>query len=511
MPGPQTIDPRYYNGQPNMMPSMPMMPSSEYVEYEAPISQIIQAPPQVIERQSVIPYRQFVPPAYTQEPEYMEHVVEIPRINVEHRERLVEVPQPQVVDRIIEVPQIQEVVKVLPPAEDEMHTVYSTRECPVVEFRDETLPPMEVAQVQYQDRYVEVPQIQEVLRVIPRIEVREIPIERIIQVPKKVIQEIEQPIFRPVPHLIQQAVEREIPVPKVQVQQVEVVKQISQPMYEEIEVMVPQPFPSYELTPGPMMEVMEVPVPQPYPVIEEKEVEVYVPQVQERFIEKIVEVPIHTETTIEVPVEVPVLQPAPRELPAQPFPVPMPYRESTVVHEPISFGLPMSEHTIVHDPVVSGPPVAVSSRILGVDTLPTQTSMVSTQVPIVKTASVVQPRVTTTQVLAPREMAAGSLPMASTTIPRERATGGLPMASTTIPMSSQVIGPGQRVGTMTPPTPPIGAVAPPFLQQPVSGQLPVQFQGGIPGSVPFRGGIPMSGRATPPMAPSMARLGPMVA
>lgn len=36
---------------------------------------------------------------------------------------------------------------------------------------------------------------------MPRIEVREIPIERVIQVPKKVVQEVEQPVYRPVPHL----------------------------------------------------------------------------------------------------------------------------------------------------------------------------------------------------------------------------------------------------------------------------------------------------------------------
>lgn len=67
--------------------------------------------------------------------------------------------------------------------------------------------------------------VQEVVRRIPRIEVREIPIERVIQVPKKVVQEIVQPVYRPVPHLVKQAVERTIPVPKVSMQQMEVVQQ----------------------------------------------------------------------------------------------------------------------------------------------------------------------------------------------------------------------------------------------------------------------------------------------
>ena len=59
------------------------------------------------------------------------------------------------------------------------------------------------------------------VRRVPRIEVREIPIERVIQagqaasysrkekhrrllqVPKKIVQEVETPVYRPVPHLVQ--------------------------------------------------------------------------------------------------------------------------------------------------------------------------------------------------------------------------------------------------------------------------------------------------------------------
>merc|ERR1719265_292530 len=103
-------------------------------------------------------------PRFQAEPEFNERVVEIPRFNIEHRERLVEVPQPQVVDRIVEVPQIQEIIKETP---GDIIPIPVTREAPVIEFRTEQLPPLEIAQVQYQDRYVEVPQIQEVLRVIP--------------------------------------------------------------------------------------------------------------------------------------------------------------------------------------------------------------------------------------------------------------------------------------------------------------------------------------------------------
>eukprot|EP00448_Togula_jolla_P025416 CAMPEP_0170650862 /NCGR_PEP_ID=MMETSP0224-20130122/46041_1 /TAXON_ID=285029 /ORGANISM="Togula jolla, Strain CCCM 725" /LENGTH=881 /DNA_ID=CAMNT_0010982577 /DNA_START=115 /DNA_END=2760 /DNA_ORIENTATION=+ len=156
------------------------------------------------------------------DPDYYEQIVEIPKVNVEILEKLVEVPEPQVVDRIIEIPQIQEVVKELPgPTEVRL----TTREVPKIEVKQvERI--VEVPEVEYEDRFVEVPIVHEIVRVIPRIQVHEIPIERIIQVPKKVIQEIEQPIYRPVPHVVKQPVERVIPVPRPSMQQMEVVNQV---------------------------------------------------------------------------------------------------------------------------------------------------------------------------------------------------------------------------------------------------------------------------------------------
>jgi hypothetical protein len=85
---------------------------------------------------------------------------------------------------------------------------------------------VEVPQIEYQDRYVEVPQVVEVVRRVPRVEVHEIPIERIIQEPKKKIEYIEQKTYSPVPRLVQQTVDRVIPVPVPQIETVEVVKQI---------------------------------------------------------------------------------------------------------------------------------------------------------------------------------------------------------------------------------------------------------------------------------------------
>lgn len=103
-----------------------------------------------------------------------------------------------------------------------------TREVPKIEVK-QVEKVVEVPNIEYRDRLVEVREVREVVRRVPRIEVREIPIERIIQVPKKVVQEVEQPVYRPVPHLVKQNIEREIPVPKPYTQTLEVVKQVSVP------------------------------------------------------------------------------------------------------------------------------------------------------------------------------------------------------------------------------------------------------------------------------------------
>mmetsp|Transcript_2543 Transcript_2543/g.6046 ORF Transcript_2543/g.6046 Transcript_2543/m.6046 type:complete len:766 (-) Transcript_2543:396-2693(-) len=159
------------------------------------------------------------------EPEYYERLVEVPKVHVENVERIIEVPQPQIVDRIIEIPQVQEIVREL-PGDIEIQVI--TREVPKIEVRQvERI--VEVPQIEYEDRYVEVEEVREVVRRIPRVEVKEIPVERIIRVPKKIIQEIEQPVYRPVPHLVRQKVEREIPIPRTQVQTMEVVRQVAMP------------------------------------------------------------------------------------------------------------------------------------------------------------------------------------------------------------------------------------------------------------------------------------------
>eukprot|EP00401_Gymnodinium_catenatum_P024450 CAMPEP_0117459778 /NCGR_PEP_ID=MMETSP0784-20121206/1657_1 /TAXON_ID=39447 /ORGANISM="" /LENGTH=855 /DNA_ID=CAMNT_0005253409 /DNA_START=47 /DNA_END=2610 /DNA_ORIENTATION=- len=207
--------------QPSLPAPSPELPAQRPVRY-------VQA--EYIDPPSEQPSWQLQPPVepvqkpmvkYDFEPEYFEQITEIPKTNVEIIERLVEVPEPQIVDRIIEVPQIQEVVREIP---GKVEVRLTTREVPRIEIQQRERVE-EVPEIEYVDRFVEVPIVHEIVRRIPRIEVHEIPVERIIQVPKKVIQEIEQPVYRAVPHLVRKPVQRQIPVPKPTIQQMEVVKQ----------------------------------------------------------------------------------------------------------------------------------------------------------------------------------------------------------------------------------------------------------------------------------------------
>merc|ERR1719161_1142657 len=149
-------------------------------------------------------------------------------------------PETQVVDRIVEVPQVQQVIREVPRIE--YHEVI--REVPKIEVRYQERPVM-VPEVRVQDKVVEVPQVQEVVRRVPRIQVHEIPVERVIQIPRKEIKWVEQPVYVPVPQVVQVPVEKVVHVPKVQVQTVEVVKQVPVPQIVDVEVDVPVYVPQY--------------------------------------------------------------------------------------------------------------------------------------------------------------------------------------------------------------------------------------------------------------------------
>merc|ERR1719502_2272427 len=97
------------------------------------VQQVVQAPPMMIDRPIMNTVMQGPQgPAFEMEPEFLERIVEIPRVQYEHVERLVEVPQPQVVDRIVEVPMIQEIIKEEAAPMSEKYVVPVERQAPVV-------------------------------------------------------------------------------------------------------------------------------------------------------------------------------------------------------------------------------------------------------------------------------------------------------------------------------------------------------------------------------------------
>lgn len=342
----------------------------------------------------------WLPPAenVTLEPEYVERVVEVPKYKEEWVERLVEVPEPMVVDRVVEVPQIQEVIKETPgPVEVELFT----REVPRVHVR-QVERVVEVPQVTYKDRFIEVPVVHEVVRRIPRIQVHEIPIERVIQVPKKVVQEIEQPVYRPVPHLVNCEVEQEIPVPRVQLQTMETVNvRGHNEEYHPPEIHVVKEVQKE-------IQVVEKPVIQPV--------------IQEVIVEKIIERPIEMQTVDYARPVAPMVSGfdwgAPDRYSQRQTAMPstMPARFPEVPMASVSVG--------TRPPVASAQVPVASARI----------NMVPSQLPMA-TAST---RPTTTAMSASATQGNG-LPMASVMVPAAQP----PMASANF-----------LQGSMTPPTPP---------------------------------------------------------
>jgi len=164
-----------------------------------------------------------------------ERIVERPREIIQWVDREVEVPgDVQVQEHIREIPQIQEIIKEVP----KVITEEVIREIPKIEvqYREKYV---DVPDIKTVDKVVEIPQVQEITRRIPRVQVIEIPVERIIHVTKKEVVEIPQPVHYPIPQVVNVPVEKEIPVPRAQIEQVEVVRQVAVPQIVDIEVDVP--------------------------------------------------------------------------------------------------------------------------------------------------------------------------------------------------------------------------------------------------------------------------------
>jgi len=367
----------------------------------------------------------WLPPAenVTLEPEYIERVVEVPRYKEEWVERLVEVPEPMVVDRVVEVPQIQEVIKETPgPVEVELFT----REVPRVHVR-QVERVVEVPQVTYKDRFIEVPVVHEVVRRIPRIQVHEIPIERVIQVPKKVVQEIEQPVYRPVPHLVNCEVEQEIPVPRVQLQTMETVNvRGHNEEYHPPEIHVVKEVQKE-------IQVVERPVIQPI--------------IQEIIVEKIVERPHEMQTVAYAPPVAPMVS-------GFDWGVPDGYSQRQTA---------MPSTMTARTPEV--PMASVRMNAVPSSQLPMATAAVST--PMASVSVGTRPPMASAQVpfasarinMVPSQLpmaTASTQPTATTTMSASATQGnGLPMASVMVPSALPPMASANFLqGSMTPPTPP---------------------------------------------------------
>ena len=102
-----------------------------------------------------------------------ERIVEIPKKIETIVEREVVVPEVFVVEVEREIPQIQEVIRQVPKYSFEERIRY--RPIVTVQYLRREV---EVPQVLVRQRTVEVPQVQRILRQIPRIQVKEIPVPR---------------------------------------------------------------------------------------------------------------------------------------------------------------------------------------------------------------------------------------------------------------------------------------------------------------------------------------------
>mmetsp|Transcript_55200 Transcript_55200/g.147329 ORF Transcript_55200/g.147329 Transcript_55200/m.147329 type:complete len:463 (-) Transcript_55200:370-1758(-) len=164
-----------------------------------------------------------VKPIYT-----FEKIVEVPQVIVKERTR--EVPKPQIVERIIEVPktEVRERTFVGPPTVQYQEQIVEVPQV-VVEERVVHVPRREV-----QERLIEVPKIEYVERIEYEdfIEYREVPVDKIVEVPEIEyrVREVEQ--FVPQTYIQEYYVDKYVETPITQVQEVERVEHVPVSMHQ---------------------------------------------------------------------------------------------------------------------------------------------------------------------------------------------------------------------------------------------------------------------------------------
>jgi len=195
-------------------------------------------------------------------------------------DRIIETKMVQTNDKVIEVPQTVEVPKVVYNVE----VKETTREVPrpEVKYVDRII---EVPQVTNIDRVVEVPTVQEVTRHVPKVEIVDVPVTKVVYVPKIEIQTVEQVRYVPVYQVIDVPVEHEVLVAK----EVPYVQTVERPVPTEevvdvdVPVYVPQyvPVPEYVDVPQYVDVVREVPNPVPIPAYTDYKYSYPVEQIEE--------------------------------------------------------------------------------------------------------------------------------------------------------------------------------------------------------------------------------------
>jgi len=239
--GPQTM-----RTGPMMYDQMPNMPG------ETVISERIDAPQFLAQRVIGQEYIHGVKPYVT-----MEKVVEVPQTIVKETPRIV--PKPEIVERIIQVPKIaykERTVKALRSREPVyVERIIEVAKNPAVETRQQHVPKLDV-----QERLIEIPKIEfrEKIEYEDRIEYREVPVDKIIEVPEIEyrIRDVER--FVPQTYVQEYYVDRYTEVPVQQIQEVQ----------REEYVPVVMPVPNYRAVGIPVptpVQPIQVPVPVPVP------------------------------------------------------------------------------------------------------------------------------------------------------------------------------------------------------------------------------------------------------
>eukprot|EP01071_Lankesteria_metandrocarpae_P013341 Lankesteria_metandrocarpae@DN7075_c0_g1_i1.p1 len=246
-----------------------------------------------------------------------EVVRKVPRIKHVLREKRVEIPRVEIIDKEVYVPFVQEVVRYVP--KPEIREVEKHVHAEVVRYEEKII---EVPRTEYVDTYLEVPQVKPVVKYVEKVHVMELNVEVIKHVPIKEIRKIEKIRFvpgpiqycditydKPVTHEVYDIIEKIVEVPVEEEITVEkcVTRPVKGPVIEvPIETIKYVDRVRYEEVPGRVI-IKEVPFDveqiEEIQIPEYHEVEKIVAREKIVHVERLheVEVPEYVEEVLEVP------------------------------------------------------------------------------------------------------------------------------------------------------------------------------------------------------------------